>query len=424
MKVLIVSHTCFDRRNNMGKTLLSYFRDFSPEELAQFYIQNAKPAEDSLCRNYYRFTDLDALRSLISRRVLGSRITPGQDAPQPASSQTLLHRFGDRRTAAGFALRELVWSFCRWDTPDFWNWVEVFGPEIVFFAAGDYAFSYNIARRIAQRTGAPLAVCCVDDFYLYNRNAESLLGRLLHRRFLKTVHGTMDQAARIFTICQSLGREYTLLFQKNCQVLHTPALADGPQASMDGGITYLGWLELGRPEQLAAIGRALKHLALPGCPHYLDVYSQEENPRILSKMTEENGIRFHGAASPEEVIRILGTSRVVVHTESFAENMQNIVRHSVSAKIPDALMNGGCILAYGPEGVASIDYLKQHGAAYCITRPEDLEPGLRHLLTDRSLREQIVRQARALAARNHGIHAGSTLLRQCFEEILHENHSN
>ena len=424
MRILIVSHNCFDRRNNMGKTLLSYFRGFQPEELAQFYIQNTPPAGDSLCRDFYRFTDLDAVRALLFRRSSGGRIMPGEAQGKAAVSHGLLHQFGDKRTVAGMLLRELVWASRPWDAPDFWEWVADFGPEVVFFAAGDYGFSYDIARRVSERTGAALAVCCVDDHYLHNRNAGSLPGRLLHRRFLRTVQRTMDRARWIFTISQSLQREYTKLFQKDCRILHTPALAEEPDGAMDSGISYLGWLELGRPEQLVAIGRTLKALALPQGPNFLDVYAQEGDPRALAQMTEENGIRFHGGVSPEEVVRILGRSRVVVHTESFAEEMQNIVRHSVSAKIPDALRNGGCILAYGPEGVASIDYLKQHGAAFCITRPEDLADGLRTLLTEDALRREIVARARDLAAQNHGMYAGTKLLRQCFGEVLHEDPAN
>ena len=48
MRVLILSHNVFSETNNMGKTLLSYFQDFSPEELAEFYIQEKEPKIASL----------------------------------------------------------------------------------------------------------------------------------------------------------------------------------------------------------------------------------------------------------------------------------------------------------------------------------------------------------------------------------------
>ena len=63
-----------------------------------------------------------------------------------------------------------------------------------------------------------------------------------------------------------------------------------------------------------------------------------------------------------------------------------LVRFSVSTKIAESLMYGPCLIAYGPEGIASIDYLKENNAAYVISRPEDLEKGLEEILTNKELR--------------------------------------
>ena len=92
---------------------------------------------------------------------------------------------------------------------------------------------------------------------------------------------------------------------------------------------------------------------------------------------------------------------LVIHTESFDSGIREIIKYSVSTKIADSLINGPCILAYGPEGIASIDYLKTNNAAYVITDPEDLENGLREIMTNGDLRTEIVKNARTLAAKNH-----------------------
>lgn len=423
MKVLIVSHNCISSTTNMGKTLLAYFRSFQVEEIAQFYIHYEEPVE-RLCQNYYRFTDLDALRSLFSRRELGvsfgkADIHANRGGPRTDTGWLeTAYRYGEKREALGYALRETLWHFSRWDTGRLWRWVEDFGPDVVFFASGDYGFSYEIAAKIADHVGKPLAVCCVDDYYGYNRNGETVLGRWVHRRFLKTVHKTMARAGAIFTICPSLQQEYEALFCRPCRVLHTPAMPrSGPEGGEGVGIAYLGNLELQRDRQLIAIGRTLRQLDLPGVPKFLDVYSCERSRKLLRHMTPENGIRFHGAVSAGEVLAVMGRSMAVVHTESFDPKMQNIVRHSVSAKIPDALRNGPCLIAYGPKGIASMDYLQQTGAAYCITGPEELSSGLREILTDPGLRQRIVSNARQAARENHDPEGGSERLRGWLREL-------
>lgn len=403
MRILIVSHNTLSRNSNMGRTMLSYFRDQAEDEYAQFYIHSEIPTDGTLCRNYYRFTDRDAIRSLNPLISCGrsfgeadiqkDRIVARTDTGFTAK----VYQFGRKRTGGIRLARNLLWKLSRWETKQLWDWVDDFGPDVIFFASGDYGFMYDVARRMAEHTGKPLAVACVDDYYLHNRNEGSLLGRLEHKLFLKTVRKTMAWADCIFTICESLKEQYASLFPKPCHVLHTAAtVSEGETLPCSGNVSYLGNLGLGRAGELVTIGRTLKEMG-----RRVDVYSGERNLEILKVLTEENGIRFHGAVSAEEVGNIMASSLAVIHTESFDPKMQDITRYSVSTKIADSLMNGPAILAYGPRGIASIDYLQENRAAYVISDPDDLAKGLTEFLSDEALRSEIVANARALAKQNH-----------------------
>ncbi len=59
MKVLLLSHNPVTTYNNMGKTFLSLFSAFRPEELCQLYLYPAVP-DTACCGSYYRFTDREA----------------------------------------------------------------------------------------------------------------------------------------------------------------------------------------------------------------------------------------------------------------------------------------------------------------------------------------------------------------------------
>lgn len=400
MKVLILSHNPMGGTSNMGKTLQAWCAAFAPEELAQFYIYPEKPPEDSRCRCFYRFTDWD---------VLGWKPRPGQGSG--------VYEYGRRRTGLVYLMRNLLWQSGRWNRKPLWDWLEEIRPEVILLASGDYGFLYRIAGTIAKRLKIPMAVCCLDDYYLHNRNADSLLGRWVHRRFLKTVRNTMEQAAAVFVICDAMKQQYESAFGISCQVLHTPA----PKWELSGKpcrISYLGNLGFGRNRQLVQLSRVLQNLKIPGFSGQLHVYSQEKNPLILQDLTPENGICFHGAVSGEAVRRIMADSLAVIHTESFEERYRPMVRFSISTKIAESLRNGPCILAYGPEGVASIDYLKQNGAAYVISCPEQLEAGLQTFLTEEDLRREILANARALGEQNHSLEAGPVLLREQLQALL------
>lgn len=427
MKVLILSHNSLSRATNMGKTLLSYFEEFPPQDLAQFYIHSEVPTQET-CRHYYRFTDTDALCSRFPGREQGrsfgpDEIYPGQSAPRTDCGMAAkLYQLGRKRTALTYTLREWLWKGCRWNTAQFRRWVRDFGPDLLFLAAGDYGFLYEIAVLLSDWLKIPLAVACVDEFFLHNRNEGSWLGRRRHRQFLQSAERCMDRAERIFTICPNMASVYETKFGKKCHVLYTGAPSWKVSGEKSLGLSYLGNLGYRRDQQLIAMGRALRKIQGPGIPDHIDVYSGERNPKVIRQLTPENGIRFHGMVSPEEAAKILRGSLAVIHTESFDADMRNLTRFSVSTKIPDCLKNGPCILAYGPRGIASMDYLEEHRAAYVITTPEDLHNGMRKLLTDSVLRGKLVTNARDLAKRHHDAQTVSRQLYRWLEQLCGEKY--
>lgn len=421
MKVLVIGHNVFCHTTNMGKTLMHYFRDFAPEDVAQFYIHAEVPVDDTVCRRYFRFTDQDAIRSLNPLKTCGQAfsqqdIDANRDAQQQKSGVTgAAYRMGRRRTAAIYLCRNLLWYLSRWHTKKLRAWVREFAPDVVFFASGDYAFMYRIARKIAADVQKPLVISCMDDYYLYNKNAHSLLGRLEFALRMREVKRTMQSASCILPICDSMGAAYGKLFHLPAYILHTPAEEKQLQLQPNARqISYIGNLALGRSGQLKTMGRALREL--DGPVKWIDVYSGETDPAILQDMTEENGIRFHGRIGAEEVLAVMEKSLAVIHTESFDERMQQVVRFSVSTKIAESLMYGPCLIAYGPRGIASMDYLAAHDAAAVITSPDELKEKLMLVMTDTAYREKVLSRARALAQQNHRLDVNARKVRAWLTE--------
>ena len=74
---------------------------------------------------------------------------------------------------------------------------------------------------------------------------------------------------------------------------------------------------------------------------------------------------------------------------------------ALSNLLADYLAYAPSILAYGPEGAASICYLREQKAAFVITSEASLAQGLLKALTQESLRAEYRANARRLAAQNH-----------------------
>lgn len=68
MKVLIISQPVLSKTNNMGKTLMGYFRDFSPDDISQLYLHEGIPENTDVCEKYYCFSDSDAMKSILNHK--------------------------------------------------------------------------------------------------------------------------------------------------------------------------------------------------------------------------------------------------------------------------------------------------------------------------------------------------------------------
>lgn len=395
MRLLVISHNVFSETDNMGKTLSGYFKCWNKEELAQLYVCSEEPAS-SICDHYFRITDREALRSLVTRKcgqVIRVRKKNENQSEEVTSSG---HR--PSRSPLTYLARNLVWRLSAWRSKELLAWIDSFDPQAIFFASGDYSFTYRMALDIAKYKNIPLFLNCVDDYYFYPGN----MGKIVHRSFMRQVKRVMEYSAAVFPICDKMARDYEKAFGKKCYTLFTPASFLKPmQSKKNNRISYIGNLGYGRDAMLAELGRTLRRLDIENKPQYIDVYSAETDPAILSELTHENGIEFHGRISADEVKRVMAQSLAVIHTESFEAHYRKRVRYSVSTKIADSLMSGTCILAYGPTDVASMEYLIQNQAAIIVTNREDLRFGLTELLQNYVKREAVIANAVALAEKNH-----------------------
>ena len=422
MKILLISHNVFCKTTNMGKTLMGYFEGVEPENIAQFYIHSEIPTTD-LCKNYYRITDKEAIKSIFTRKsgiVFGekdikfdaesSRTDSGNDAKRYQKAR--------KRTPLIYLARNLWWSLGAWKTKKLLHWVDDFDPDVVFFASGDYAFMYKIALKIAKYKNIPLLVSCMDDYYFYNKNEKRFLGKLVHRRFMKQVKKTVAYSSKLFCICDKMSRDYGEFFGKPTVTIHTPATITEPlKYEKTNSVSYIGNLGYKRNEQLVKIGRALKSLDVKDKPEFIDVYSGENDPDILIDLTEENGIKFHGSIPADKVLEVMGKSLAIIHIESFDPEMRKRVAYSVSTKIADSLASGTPLLAFGPAEVASVEYLIDNKAAFCATSEDELQRVLGELITDSKKREEIVYNALALAKKNHDSHTNCSMLRDTLKEV-------
>lgn len=429
-RVLVISHNVFSKETNMGQTLRAFFCNWDKECLAQLYFRPEIPNDD-VCLKYYRYTDKDAIKSIVKRWHKGSSFNE-QDVSYNMktkascfddSAASKAYKIGRKRTAFIYSSRDTIWRVSAWHNKDLMKWVKEFDPEIIFLASGDYSFGYRIAYKLSKELDIPLVTSCFDDFYLFDINGRSLLGKIRHPLFMNVVKRTISRSSLVITFNDLMKEDYDRLFSRDCLLLLNPSTSKNickNPSDRSKTLAFVGNINLGRYKQLIAIGRALKRIDNDDIPKFIDVYSAENSEEILKDMIMDNGILFHGKIPYEEVQELIASSGLLVHTESFDEEIRRRVKYSFSTKIAGYLASVTPILAYGPSETASINYLKKNEAAFVATSTEELEETIVRAFTSTADRERVVANAQRLCEKNHNAEKNQELLLNALKAVVEE----
>lgn len=429
-RVLIISHNVLSESSNMGKTLKSFFQEWPKDALAQLYFRAEVPEID-ICSTYYRITDLDILKAIYSRHIPGNILTNklllqyNRTDENLARRENNLYEYGKKRRPYMYIIRNSIWNMKKWDNDQLDEWIKEFKPELVFFASGDYTFSYKIAVSISKKYNIPLIIGVYDDYYIDINFGISPFYYINKFNYRGIFRKSSRQCKKLIYVCDSMKNDYSYILGNKGITLMTPATVSySPIKNKEGSIkiSYIGNLGLNRWESLVEIGRILLELN-KNQDMYLDVYSIETRPEILRHMVLENGIRFNGKIDGEEVKKVMCDSDILVHVESRNKTTKKRVKYSISTKIADSLAIGRPILAYGPEGIASIDYLLENQAACVVTREERLKEKIIELIENNDLRAEYAKKGLELAKKRHDKCKNRRILKEVIEAAIKEGGS-
>lgn len=266
MKVLLLSHNPVTTYNNMGKTFLSLFSAFRPEELCQLYLYPAVP-DTACCGSYYRFTDREALHSIWDRHAVGGEISPDSACHDKFTSEKeeRTYRSPRSRSEPMRLARDLIWRLSRWDHPGLKAWLDRERPDVLFVAPGKQELLYGIALTLARERHIPIVSYICDDFYfLQGQNA--FWAKLRQKRLRRKIAALLQETALTVTICPELAARYHESFGAEVtDVMTCPPFAVHPYTepgrdALHRCLTYMGNLGCGRGQPLLELGQTLDAL--------------------------------------------------------------------------------------------------------------------------------------------------------------------
>lgn len=397
MRILVISRDIWKENNNTGNTLTSLFGDFNNCELFNLYLKDVSYCNPIVKRTFHIQEKLMIKHPFTEsgEELFGTNYSLTSEKKKVKPESYLLRFF-----------REIVWTFGTWKGNKLKTFLSEVNPEIVFMPVFPCFYAHKLLNYINKTFPAiKIVLFHADDTYSLKCFSFSPLF-WLYRLFLrKYVKESVKISSLNFAISDLQQNEYSSYFAKRFFLLQKTSTFLGKKDRKENKpltIVYTGNLSNGRWKTIKLIAKALEHINNDSKKAILLVYSQTKlSKRRMSKTFDNINSRFMGSVEAGLVYERQSNADILLHVESFSKTDISATRLSFSTKIIDYLSFGKCILAVGPNCIASIQFFLNNSIGYLISNKNDIEEKLRILLESSNTRKTIGERCFEYGKKNH-----------------------
>jgi hypothetical protein len=375
-KVLVVSSfKLYKDDNQTSITLRSYFEKWPKDRIAQVVCGNFNEEEKKKLENnvfVLSLKDIRILKYLLKEKRIPSA-TGDNTLPVIPAKATLLFRLKRSFRMFLIATAELCPYFI---SKELLNFISDFNADAVYTTLENPRV-IHLVQHIQKISNIKIIPHFMDDYpSTVFKNPSTRIHRLIVLNKLKNL---IASSPACFCISQSMCIEYTKRYEKeefyplmNCIEEYYGNSEEYFENEDIIKFCYTGGLHLQRDQVLEQL---IKYMALIKDINFeFTIYTQKSVWDICSdQFSKFPFVSYGGYKNKDQILEKMKQSDVLVFAESFDVSVQNYTKFSISTKIPEYLSVGKNILAIGPKGIASIDYLKDNNAAYIITDLDDFK---------------------------------------------------
>ena len=424
MKILVFEQAAWNDTNAAGNTLSNLFSGWINDNFASFYTRKQIP-DNSIVSEYYSVSALDLLKNLFCKRNKCCRFTADQIGllkekieKQHVAEQSSIDKLHKTNNELIYWGMEAVWRSRIWINREFKEFIKDFSPDILFaFCTSTYILDPLISY-LKENLGTKIVLFIVDDVYGdYSKKG------FFRRGYLeKSFRNCIENADLLYGISKEVCSAYEETFGRKIVPLYKGCeLADIGVKTFNYPlkIVYAGNLFYGRDDTLAAVADCLKKINCNSMKAELEVYTAATiTDEIEKKLNIPGASRIMGKRPYDEIKQILAEADIVLHVESFDPKQQESVHFSFSTKIVDCLQSGSGVLAIGPAGIASMEYLRAVPGVKVIDNSENIENILTEIVSSKEELSENVKKIRDFALAHHDINKIRNDLRSDFLSIF------
>jgi glycosyltransferase involved in cell wall biosynthesis len=435
-RVLIVNAEPINRCNATGITMGNLFRGWPKDRIAQiylrYYLKDSLPDATACEKSWY--LEIEDLRMPECARKMITFYRRYQERSTRQSETSLMSSLSNpllRKTLSGSIVRsvkELFFQAMEFSSfrvsEELIDWIEEFRPDVIYSILGNLLI-LKLVKEIADKFAMPIVPHFMDD-WIITCNREGLLNNILRRSLLERTNYLIRNAPVLMVISEAMANEYKRRYNRvflpfmNCVEIKNNKEYKHDKYNKSLKLIYAGSMHLNRWESLIDIGNALLLIREKGIECSIEIYGNFTSNDVINKIKKIPELLYMENLTNEEVIKMLQKADGVIHVESFDSKVMDYTRFSLSTKLPEYLVSGRPIFAYGPGELASIKYIADNGCGMVVDKKNQrqLVSKLQEFILDERQRNEFGQQARRLAEERHDARVNRELFRAAFESIF------
>lgn len=430
-KVLVLGQP-FHRNSGGGITLSNLFSGWDPDRLAVVCIGNLLEGEidTEMCRHYYRLGTEEHHwvfpLSLIKRKYESGPLK----RTEGAKTEIVVNKAKWRVKLIMdyfFPMLEYLGVFHLLSriviSERLREWLDDFEPDVIYAQAPTREMVL-FCLAVEAYLQKPMVYHLMDDW------PSTIGNRGPFRRYWKNkvdqdLQLLLDRSACFLSISDLMSQEYERRFGKSSVAFHNPVVLDFWQAHQrqtyelpeQPDVLYAGRTGLGIDASLQTVAAAIQQV------------NQDLHTRITLTLQTDikpdwaeayDCVRHQYFVPYESLPEVFSGADLLLLPYDFSEKSLQFIRYSMPTKASEFMVSGTPILLFAPEGTAVVDYARAYGWAAVFTQNEvqELAGGIKELILDQEMRQQLGQRAIELAESRH---AAQTITR-AFREVICKLH--
>jgi len=269
MNILTISLNAWNDTQATGNTFSNFFESRDNDMLfSNIYCRN-EPIDNHICKNYYRVTESDIVRSLKCRTKLCGQVVlynPMANTKCTKQKQNkskfvdgFLHKY---RPSFLLFIREFIWDTNRWKTAELDQFLNIVSPDVIYMHGHNNRYMHNLLWYCQNKTNAKVIVFWGDDMYGIKsfRPGQLLYHQWLRRKLKYTILHADLLLGGSDNLCSEYGARFNRIFLPQYKICNTIAPPKKQDCNKDITLVYAGNLLYGRKELLASVSKVLSQV--------------------------------------------------------------------------------------------------------------------------------------------------------------------